>query len=465
MVRYLRQRPSGAYFAQVRIPADIIQAGESLYVEQYLGTSSKSEAKDKLDEVVGDIKASFNLRRAGKASDMAAIEHIAATWRRAAYDAMRNGRALPWVDARLHLESRGVAAEQLMDEEDSGVTGTLPATEIAMVEAQHEGARVATLNLEPPPAVAPWRPAIARDDPQRSLCLLDEYIATLEGHRAPKTIAERRRTIMRFLKSLHRFEDVTRDAVQQWHDSNKRLAPESKKRMRNDMRDYLRYCRSHGKACDPSVFDVAELHLVEESDERKMLRERPHFETAEIHQLIVEAKKRDNPALAQLIMLGMYTGCRFDEIAGLTGAAVNLKTQSIVTGSKTRAGIRREIPIHPAIKALMARLAKAAKGGPLFNDATKLGAEFSVMKFELGFGRDGRGDIPPIPGKDGTIKDFRSLRHGAAGRLRLAKPDIAEWKINVIFGWANRGMLAHYAKTNKLTLADKAAIMRRLRYR
>ncbi len=144
----------------------------------------------------------------------------------------------------------------------------------------------------------------------------------------------------------------------------------------------------------------------------------------------------------------MWSGARLGELTSLRAASVNLKAQAFHVGSKTTAGFR-QIPIHSTLMPTMARLVKAAKGGALFPSGDKLGDTFTAMKTEMGFG---------------SRHVFHCLRHGAAGRMRAARPAVAEYVINSIFGWANAGMLARYAKDHPPTLAMKREAIEKIRH-
>jgi hypothetical protein len=58
---------------------------------------------------------------------------------------------------------------------------------------------------------------------------------------------------------------------------------------------------------------------------------------------------------------------------------------------------------------LMTRLVTAAKGGALFPRGDMLGDDFTTMKVAMSFG---------------SQHVFHSLRHGAAGRIRAARPAV-----------------------------------------
>jgi len=79
---------------------------------------------------------------------------------------------------------------------------------------------------------------------------------------------------------------------------------------------------------------------------------------AKIHAAAVQIK--DQP-LADLIALGAYTGARINEQASLTTTDITSTNANVIRKSKTESGVR-EVPIHPAIAALVERLVKDSKG-------------------------------------------------------------------------------------------------------
>ncbi len=103
--------------------------------------------------------------------------------------------------------------------------------------------------------------------------------------------------------------------------------------------------------------------------------------------------KKDQP-LADLIALGAYTGARIEELGRLTketcvDGIFNIKK------SKTEAGIR-QVPIHPAVAPLVARMLAASTDGYLVpssadnqyeNRTSPQGKRYGYLKKKLGFGK------------------------------------------------------------------------------
>ena len=119
------------------------------------------------------------------------------------------------------------------------------------------------------------------------------------------------------------------------------------------------------------------------------------YTAEQLSMIYSEALKLKDKSLADLIALGAYTGARVEELG-------RLRKETCVDGifnikkSKTDAGIR-EVPIHPAVAPLVARLLAASKDGFLMPSTSEnqydlrmaaLGQKYTRLKKSLGFGSD-----------------------------------------------------------------------------
>ena len=109
--------------------------------------------------------------------------------------------------------------------------------------------------------------------------------------------------------------------------------------------------------------------------------------------LLESAIDRDDGQLADLMRVGMWTGCRIEEIAALKIEQVK-DNHFAVTDAKTSAGWR-DVPIHKKLAQTMARLVDESKDGYVLSglSANKygdrsngVGKRFGRLKTELGFG-------------------------------------------------------------------------------
>jgi integrase len=126
--------------------------------------------------------------------------------------------------------------------------------------------------------------------------------------------------------------------------------------------------------------------------------QRVAYELSEIPKLYAAAQKRETSALADLILLGAYTGARIEELCQLrTENVIDVEgVQSFdIVDSKTVAGIR-VVPVHPALTALVKRLMEDTNDGYLIPSTADnkydrrsepLGKAFGKMKESLGFDR------------------------------------------------------------------------------
>jgi integrase len=125
--------------------------------------------------------------------------------------------------------------------------------------------------------------------------------------------------------------------------------------------------------------------------------QRVAFEASELSTLYAAAQDKKLHALADLILLGAYTGARIEELC-------QLRIENIITvegvqsfnidDSKTAAGIR-VVPIHPALTALVKRLMEDSKDSYLVPSESKnkygirsdrMSKAFGRLKKSLGFG-------------------------------------------------------------------------------
>lgn len=116
------------------------------------------------------------------------------------------------------------------------------------------------------------------------------------------------------------------------------------------------------------------------------------MDVSRLYEAVRASAKVQDKVLADLIALGAYTGCRIEELGQLKKDHVKAKS-ILIEDAKTAAGIR-EIPIHPVIVPLIARLVESSKSDFLieatagtYNKRTNaLGTRFGRLKTSLGYG-------------------------------------------------------------------------------
>lgn len=133
-------------------------------------------------------------------------------------------------------------------------------------------------------------------------------------------------------------------------------APTLRKVIKTMLGQMYRYAIAH---------DLADRNLAELIDIKKEIPpekkvERKPFAPWEVAELF----KTSDP-YCQTVLVGIYTGMRPNELLSLCPAEIDLETQMLhIHGSKTKSGLFRHIPIHPAILSTITEcLRKSAKFG------------------------------------------------------------------------------------------------------
>lgn len=126
-------------------------------------------------------------------------------------------------------------------------------------------------------------------------------------------------------------------------------------------------------------------------------RQRKDFQLKEIAELHAAALAADHTTLADLILLGAFTGARIEELCQLRVEHL-IKPDGIdsfdIVDSKTAAGIR-VVPVHPALSGIVERLKEDSKDGYLIPSDSKnkygirsdaLSKAFGRLKESHGYG-------------------------------------------------------------------------------
>jgi integrase len=126
-------------------------------------------------------------------------------------------------------------------------------------------------------------------------------------------------------------------------------------------------------------------------------RQRKDFQPKEIAELHAAALAADHTTLADLILLGAYTGARIEELCQLRVEHL-IEPDGVasfdIVDSKTAAGIR-VVPVHPALSSIVERLKEDSKDGYLIPSDSKnkygirsdaLSKAFGRLKEAQGYG-------------------------------------------------------------------------------
>ena len=222
---------------------------------------------------------------------------------------------------------------------------------------------------------------------------LDEWLAT-SGTTA-KTKDMHRSDVKRFAVKFPLLHDVQRVPVRRWvaglmNDGG--LAPKTVRRALSGLRGYWRWLQVEGVVPETEE-PFSKLEVARQAKARTAAGLRQPFQPADVPKLIDGALARDDTALADLIRLAMWTGCRIEELCALKLADVTGDSFR-VGAAKTAAGVR-VVPVHDELQPVMARLLADSKDGYVlsglsFNKygdrSNGVGKRFGHMKTALGFG-------------------------------------------------------------------------------
>ena len=280
---------------------------------------------------------------------------------------------------------------------------------------------------------------------------VEEYLASPALKVKPKTLDIKRNNLRKLAKRFPHLSDVKRREVQRWvaEMAASGMAPKSLARDLSDMRGYWRWLQTMEFVPDDvQPFQNLQLPRTEPDAER-----RQPFEAADVVKLLAAARGDGDDGLADLIELGMWTGCRIEELAALKVEHVHAKHFEVVA-SKTNAG-RRDVPIHPKLAPTMTRLVRASRDGYVLSGLTPnkygdrsnaVGKRFGRLKSDLGFGPQ---------------HVFHSLRKTVITLLENA--GVPEPAIQDIVGHKRESItLGTYS--GGLTLQNKAKYLGRLKY-
>lgn len=213
---------------------------------------------------------------------------------------------------------------------------------------------------------------------------------------APKTIDMKRTDVERFIQRFPYSTDVTKKGLRVWISelqTEQNLKPATIKRMLSFCRGFWRYLHATGKLEDlEGVF--ADLNTSSKAKTKAAKAEkRQPFTSMDCVRLLEAATEKEDRPLAKLIWLGMWTGCRIEELCSLKCSSVTSDLFT-VEDAKTAAG-NRIVPIHSRLKPLAAYLKQSSGDGYLIEDqkfnkygdrSNAIGKRFGRLKKELGFG-------------------------------------------------------------------------------
>lgn len=351
--QYLQKRRQG-WYAVLEIPKAVqFQFDGKVRFVKSLQTQSHSEAEVRVHPVVGTWKEQIALAKQGRLGELSETLEVAKEWRE------------DYVAA--NPETKEVLSDLLDDRVD---------------EASGPNASVRSQQRE-----------IILGKAEVLTCELDGWLKVTKG--TPKTLDMKRSFITRLAEEFPLTSGVTQSGVQAYFQSRANDGDQKKtiKRDLSFVRGYWAYLlKKTSLPLDKEAFGPDVLKDIEFPNDTKPLVRAP-FRDLDAVRCLKAALDRPDIALARLIALAMYTGCRIEELCSLKVADVGDASFSVVD-AKTKKGVR-EVPIHPNIAELVTVLADTSNDGFLLSGlkATKydqrsnaLGSRFTRLKRELEFG-------------------------------------------------------------------------------
>jgi integrase len=205
----------------------------------------------------------------------------------------------------------------------------------------------------------------------------------------------KRASILDFCDEFRFVSDVTRNGVQRWINQQGQKGRKTKTitRRLSELRVYWNYLISVQAA--PEEDHPFEKLSVPRPAKAGKADERKPFMPEQVVALHQAAMARDDPALANLIELAMWTGARIEELCALRVENARDGILSI-EDAKTPAGWR-EVPVHPNLEDTLGRLLQESADGYVLSGLTAnkygdrsnaVGKRFGRLKRSLGFGTD-----------------------------------------------------------------------------
>lgn len=366
---YLEKRRN-LYYAKLTIPEDVREKlGNKLRFFKSLGTPIKSVADREAAPLIGKWKAMIAEAR----GNTDALTEEALRWQRH----LTFQRNPPKGSEAIYSTGLDVLEEQLHDR----------AANLTEAHGSETGQKFR--------AIAEGTARLTREH-------FAEWKAQIKL--AAKTKDQAIKDVELLVSRLSTLEEITKGNIKKWMNdiarSGKGLA--TQKRILSFCRNYWKYLQSHDVVpADATPFDGVLIIAKGNRSSTKQGGANLPYSAAEVVKLWEAARKRKvglaknapfDTQLADLIMLGAYTGARIEELCSLKTSDVTKHSFRIID-SKTEAGIR-EVPIHSALKVLITKLAEESNDGYLLSGLTfnkyddrsnAIGKRYGRLKTALGF--------------------------------------------------------------------------------
>ena len=214
---------------------------------------------------------------------------------------------------------------------------------------------------------------------------------------AQKTIDQQHRDMVRMAEYFVSLESLKPQKVKAWTDKllKEKTTAASIARIGGGCRSFWAYLQQCGtvQVIEPSPFVGAFKLALRVAPRTVTGRSGSSYSPEDMTKIYVASQAMGDQPLTDLIALGAYTGARIEELGRLTAETCQGGVFTI-RKSKTDAGVR-QIPIHPAVAPLVARMLEASTDGYLLPSSTDnqygerasaLGKKYGRLKTAQGFG-------------------------------------------------------------------------------
>jgi integrase len=219
----------------------------------------------------------------------------------------------------------------------------------------------------------------------------EPWLAQLEL--AQKTMDQMRKDVAALIKRFPTLSGITHQSVKRWLDEleARQVSASSRDRMMSFCRNYWGYLQK----LDAVPSDSLPFTRLAGNKARKQRSAGGSWEplsAVNVVKLWKAARDKEDQHLADLIILGAYTGARIEELCSLKLEQVSAQSFK-VEDAKTAAGVR-EVPIHTKLRPLVKRLKDASEDGYLLSGLTfnkygdrsnAVGKRFGRLKASMGF--------------------------------------------------------------------------------
>lgn len=352
---YLQRRGNGWYATlDIPKPLRVHFDGQARFV-QSLKTENRSEAERLKLPVIAGWKAELEAAKTGRPDALRDLEKSALDWRKGYLSSDKDQQEIA------SLEINSMAEDIAWKDEDKADAFYQLATGTSFPIAHK----------------------------------IEEWLSTLSDTK--KTIHMKRTDLDRFSERFKYTHNVTKQSVRKWTQDLEQidnLKTPTIRRIVSPCRGYWDYLQRSGHIPEgPDPFEGA-VRPEKRKTKADTEASRVAFTTEEVVHLLREAGRSGDTQLSQLIWLGMWTGCRIEELCSLKCSDVSQRYFTAVD-AKTEAG-NRAVPIHSRLAPLLSHLIKTSNDGYVMAGLTfnkfdgrsnAIGKRFGRLKKAQGFSK------------------------------------------------------------------------------